>query len=439
MHELAVSIDNFFSHSVETLSNLPPDQLVITLWPFLFLSLPRTLLSQLLVLGAALTPEPREKALFRQKLALHRPLVSVLLPGYNERDTLTSTVLALREQSYPNMEIIVVSDGSNDGMDGVARRLAARGWVRFLSHKPRGGKVSAANAALGAARGDYIVICDADTTFDRDAIWHLMEEFYDSRTWAVAGNVRVRNVSTNLLTRCQSLQYALSIGLGRRVSSWLGILFIVSGAFGAFRRQALEMVGGWDTGPGEDADITIKTRLAGGQVAFAPAAVCMTDAPDSWWAFFRQQMRWNRSTMRLRLRKYGFLLKPWKRPSGPLNFLGTMDVVVFQVVFAVLFPPYLIGLYFTYPVLFPYLVFAISLLYMSTSFLTYWIALTLSTRRKDDLKLLPYLPLYSLFIGWYLRMVRLLAYLDEFFFRSSYSEPYVPAHVQRESKKHHTW
>lgn len=436
MHELIVSINRFLAHGIATILDLPPYQLVITLWPFLFLSLPRTLLSQILVLGAAVTPEPREKASFRQQLALHKPLVSILLPGYNERETLETTVVALREQTYPNMEIIVVSDGSDDGMDKVAQRLAALGWVRFLNHKTRGGKVSAANAALGAAHGDYIVICDADTTFDRDAVWRLMEEFYDPQVWAVAGNVRVRNVETNLLTRCQAIQYAVSIGLGRRVSSWLGILFIVSGAFGAFRRQALEMVGGWDTGPGEDADITIKTRLAGGQIAFAPDAVCMTDAPDSWWAFFRQQMRWNRSTMRLRLRKYGFLLKPWRRPGGLLNFLGTLDVVVFQIVFAALFPPYLIWLYFAYPDLMPYLVFGVSILYMSTSVISYFIALALSTRRTEDIKLFPYLPLYSLFIGWYLRFVRLLAYFDEFFFQTSYTESYVPAHVQRQSKKH---
>ena len=439
MHEITVSIDHFLSYSLGTLLDQATPQVIVALWPFLFLSLPRNLVSQVLVLGAALAPEPAQKALYRQRLALHQPLVSVLLPGYNERDTLEATVIALREQTYPNTEIIVVSDGSDDGMDKIAQRLAARGWVRYLNHKTRGGKVSAANAALEAARGDYVVICDADTTFDRDAIWRLMEEFYDPGIWAVAGNVRVRNVATNLLTRCQAMQYALSIGLGRRVSSWLGILFIVSGAFGAFRRQALEMVGGWDTGPGEDADITIKVRLAGGQVAFAPDAVCMTDAPDSWWAFFRQQMRWNRSTMRLRVRKYGFLLKPWKGSFGLLNLLGSLDVVVFQVLFAFLFPPYLIWLYLTYPHLFPYLVVGVSLLYMGTTVSTYCIALALSTRRAEDLKLLPYLPLYSLFIGWYLRFVRLLAYIDEYFFKTSYTESYVPAHVQRESKKYQEW
>jgi len=439
MYALVNSIGQFFAESMNILFGMSPEQVAITLWPFLFLSLPRYVLAQFWVLGRSFRPEPHAKAVFRHKLALEQPLVSVLLPGYNERDTLEGTVISLREQSYPNLEIVVISDGSDDGMDKIARRLADRGWVRFFNHRVRGGKVSAANFALQAAHGDYIAICDADTTFDRDAIWHLMEEFYRPEVTAVAGNVRVRNVTTNLITRCQALQYILTIGLGRRVSDMLGILFIISGAFGAFRRSSLEKIGGWDTGPGEDADLTIKTRLTGGRITFAPLAVCMTDAPDTWWGFFRQQMRWNRSTVRFRLRKYGFLLRPWRRDVSFRNFIATVDVVLFQVVFTFMFPCYLVWLYFTYPALFPYLVCGVSLLYMGTLLVTFLIALALSDRPLADLKLLAYLPLYALFIGWYLRFVRLLAYTDEFLFRRSYKEPYVPAYVQQETKKYQPW
>ena len=440
MYALVVSLAHFLERSVTILFDLPPEQLVVAMWPFLFLSVPRYLLSQFWVLGCELIKnEPRSKTIFRQRLALEQPLVSVLLPGYNERDTLEGTVISLREQSYRNLEIIVVSDGSNDGMDEVARRLARRGWIRFFNHGVRGGKVSAANFALKAARGDYIAICDADTTFDRDAIWYLLQELHRPKVAAVAGNVRVRNASENLITRCQALQYIMTIGLGRRVSEALGILFIISGAFGLFRRSTLEKIGGWDTGPGEDADLTVKVRLTGAQIAFAPLAVCMTDAPDTWWGFFRQQMRWNRSTVRFRLRKYAFLLRPWHPGASLLNFLAALDVVFFQVVLTVVFPCYLTVLYFTYPILFPYLVAGVMLLYMGTLFISYFIAVALSERPLQDLKLLPYLPLYAVFIGWYLRFVRLLAYMDEFFFRSSFKEPYVPAWVQSETRKHQPW
>ena len=439
MYALISSFGHFIATSLAVLFNKPPEEIVFSLWPFLFLSVPRYLLAQVWVLGKEYMPEPHAKALFRNRLERELPLVSVLLPGYNERDTLEGTVISLREQSYPNLEIIVVSDGSDDGMEEVARRLANRGWVRFFNHEVRGGKVSAANFALEAARGDYIAICDADSTFDRDAIWHLLVELYRPEVAAVAGNVRVRNAAANLITRCQALQYIMTIGLGRRVSEALGILFIISGAFGLFRRSSLEVVGGWDTGPGEDADLTVKIRLAGGQIAFAPLAVCMTDAPETWWSFFRQQMRWNRSTVRFRLRKFGFLLRPWHQGTTFSNFVAAADVILFQVVFTIMFPCYLVWLYINYPDLFPYLVAGVMLLYLGTLVVSFIVAVAVSERPVEDIKLFPYLPLYAFFIGWYLRFVRLLAYLDEYFFRSSFKEPYVPEWVQQETRRHQPW
>lgn len=413
-------------------------ELVVVMWVFMLLVVPRYLIAGFIVFLLSFRREPPEKVEFKRLLAQELPMVSILLPGYNESSTLETTVLSLREQTYPNVEIIVVSDGSDDGMHEIGQRLAARGWVRFFDHKVRGGKVSATNFAMEAARGEYIVICDADSTFDRDSIWHLLAEFYRCDVYAVAGNLRVRNATTNLLTICQALQYTITIGLGRRVSEYLGILAIISGAFGAFRRDALERIGAWDTGPGEDADLTIKLRLLGGRIAFAPEAMCMTDVPDRWWPYFRQQMRWNRSTMRLRLGKYVRAMLPL-RPFRWTNMLATLDVVVYQVVLGFALPFYLLWLYINYPGEFAYILTGVVLLYMCVSFVTFALAVALSERPLEDLKLLPYVPLYGPFTGFWLRGVRILAYLDELFFRSSYKEPYVPSYVQKQTIKDSQW
>lgn len=438
MYTLMREFEQFLYSSVEWLVGLSFSEAAHMLWPFLFLSFPRYILAGAAVFFSSLRREPPEKVRFKQYLAREKPMVTILLPGYNEAETLETTVQSLYEQTYPNFEIIVVSDGSDDGMDRIGRRLASRGWVRFFDHKVRGGKVSAANLALKAARGDYVVICDADSTFDRDSIWHLLAEFYRPEVNTVAGNLRVRNSHSNLLTICQALQYTISIGLGRRVSHFLGILFIVSGAFGAFRRDALEKVGGWDTGPGEDADITLKLRILGGQVAFAPQAMCMTDVPDNWWAYFRQQMRWNRSTVRLRLGKFSRTLRP-VRPFNGYNLMASLDVVVFQVLLGFALPVYVLWLYFTHPGEFAYVLAGVFIIYTCVSFLTYLLAMALSERPGEDLRLLPYVPLYGLFVGWWLRSVRVLAYMDELFFRSSYKEAYVPRHVQRQSVRNFPW
>ncbi|MDN5873065.1 MAG: glycosyltransferase family 2 protein [Sinobacteraceae bacterium] len=435
MHALLQSITAFFAATAHTYLSLSPWELFLALWPFLLIEMPRYVLSEFIVLCLSFRREPPEKTQFRAALSTAPPLVSVLLPGYNEAETLETTVIALREQTYPNMEIIVVSDGSTDGMDAVGRRLAARGWIRYFEHHIRGGKSSAANFALNAARGDYIVICDADSTFDTESIWHLMVEFYRPEVTAVAGNLRARNAAVNLLTRCQAMQYLMSIGVGRRVSEWLGILFIVSGAFGAFKRDVLLGSGGWDTGPGEDADLTTKVRVAGGEVAFAPAAMCMTDVPDKWYAYFRQQMRWNRSTVRFRLRRYRWLLSPRGRNFRWSNLLGMLDIILFQIIFTFIFPFYIVWLYFTYPDLFGYLLAGIVILYIAVNYIHFAVALAFSERKRLDLGLLPYIPLYGLFMGWWLRIVRLISYLDEWIFRSSFKEPYVPEYVQSQSRE----
>lgn len=439
MHALFQNLTGFLGSTLDMYLSMSPEQFFLVFWPFLLLAVPRFLLTEIAVLLLSFRREPLAKARYRALLENEPPLVSVLLPGYNEAETLETTVIALREQTYPNFEIIVVSDGSTDGMDAVGRDLARRGWVRYFEHEVRGGKSSAANLALNAARGDYIVICDADSTFDADSIWHLMVEFYRPNVTAVAGNLRVRNFNTNLLSRCQALQYIMSIGVGRRVAAWLGILYIVSGAFGAFRRETIEAVGGWNTGPGEDADLTIKSRLGKGQIAFAPGAMCMTDAPDKWYAYFRQQMRWNRSTVRFRLRVYGWLLNPFYKSFNWSNVLGVLDVLLFQLVFTFIFPFYLVWLYTTYPGLFLELLTGVSLMYVALNFIHFAIALAFSERRRMDLKLLPYIPLYGLFMGWWLRFVRLLAYIDEWLFKTSYNGPYVPQYVQDQLKEDDPW
>ncbi len=433
------SVLQFLQNTLNLYAGMSLGQLFLAFWPFLLIAIPRYILSEIVILVLSLRREPPAKAAFVARMQNHPPLVSVLLPGYNEAKTLETTVVALREQSYPNLEIIVVSDGSTDGMGEIGRKFARLGWVRYFEHRIRGGKSSAANFALNAARGDYIVICDADSTFDTDSVWYLMAEFYRPNVTAVAGNLRVRNFATNLLTRCQAMQYLMSIGVGRRVTAWFGMLFIVSGAFGAFRREALLSVGGWDTGPGEDADLTTKSRVIGGQVAFAPKAMCMTDAPDKWYAYFRQQMRWNRSTVRFRLRRYRWMLYPMHRPFVWTNVLGMLDVVVFQIIFAAIFPFYLIWLYDAYPNLFWYIVASIMLLYVVVNYIHFAIAVAFSERKRMDLRLAIYIPLYGLFMGWWLRTVRLLAYADEWLFQSSYKEPYVPSYVQEQSRDINPW
>ncbi|MFP3787151.1 glycosyltransferase, partial [Burkholderia sp. SIMBA_024] len=77
-----------------------------------------------------------------------------------------------------------------------------------------------------------------------------------------------------------------------------------SGAFSAFRRKALDDIRGFDVGGGEDLDTTIRLRLKGWRIEYAPEAVCYTDVPTTVYQYIRQRLRWERDAIWIRYRKH---------------------------------------------------------------------------------------------------------------------------------------
>lgn len=422
--------------SVDFLMSLDVAGFVSMFWHALIIEVPRYLIPGLLMATATLLKGPPAlRSLNRSDGRMgdgHR--VTVLLPGHNEADRLEVALTSMRNQSRPPDEIIVIDDGSDDGMGALARRLKKRGLVdHALSTRLRAGKSAAANLGLGHASGDIVIIADVDTTYDDDAFERVLAPFDDPRCGAVAGNLGARNWDASLVARWQAVQYLESISLGRRVTDFLGILYIVSGAFGAFRTTALEGVGGWDVGPGEDADITVKIRQAGWRVRFAPEAWALTDVPTTLPALVRQRLRWNRSLVRIRMRKFGHLLDPRRAGFSLVNALGVIDVLFYQLFLAVSFFFYLIWLFLAYGSFAWTVIGAVSLFYVAISLLGFLAAAAVSGP-YGRLRLLPEAVTYGLFNSYFLRFVRLYAAVDELIFRHSYDDDYVPPKVRERTE-----
>ena len=266
--------------------SLGPRQLLFYFWPFFFFDFVRYVLLDLLILLVYLPGLKRrrsERLQARQALFQECPLVSIVVPGKNEGKHLEQLALSLRHQSYRHFELIVVDDGSDDNTPAMGRRLLREGLIhQFIRNETRGGKASAANTALTFSRGRYIVHLDADSHLAATALEDLVIPFYlDSRVGAVGGDIRVSNSADSLATRLQNIEYMKTLTTGRTVASLLGLLRIVSGACGAFRRDLLLQLGGWDVGPGLDGDITQKIRKLGYRVIHQPRAACYTHVPDS--------------------------------------------------------------------------------------------------------------------------------------------------------------
>jgi cellulose synthase/poly-beta-1,6-N-acetylglucosamine synthase-like glycosyltransferase len=285
------------------------------------------------------------------------------------------------------------------------------------------------NLAIGAAVGEIVIIADIDTTFDRDAFEIILGYFDDPSVGAVSGNLGVRNASTNLITRHQAIEYAIGISLGRRILDALGILPIVSGAFGAFRRTALEDVGRQDVEVGEDADLTMKLRRAGWRVRFATDARGLTHVPTTLPALTAQRLRWDRGLITIWSRKFRAALDPRQSMFRLIDALAIADVVVFQIVLAVAFPIYVVWLLYYFGAFGLTIIGATLIAYAALDVVAFLTAA--SVEAGEPLHLLLYVPLYTGMQISVMRAIRIFAIGQELILRSSYRDPYVPERVMR--------
>lgn len=420
------ALDTFLTY----LEGLSISSILNTYWFLFFLEFPRYYLAETLIVSWRLCSyksrrRHQELAAFR----LHRenPLVSILVPGKNEGMHIYKLLKSLREQTYRNYEVIIVDDGSDDSTYIICSDLERKGLIdRYLRLNFRGGKASAANYGAYYARGKYIVHMDADSSLDRDAIERILLPFYvDPMIKAVGGCVKVRNNKDTVCTSLQALEYLKTIMIGRTVTSTLGIYRVISGAFGAFDAAVLKQVGYWDIGPGLDGDITQKIRKAGWKVHFTHEAVCLTNVPRSWYALFKQRLRWSKSLIRFRLRKHRDILLP-SRNFSYLNFLSNMENLFYDSVLNFIWVFYIVKLILNHNTH----LFEIMLLgwFIRCCFscIAFGVIMLVTERRREEFFLVKYLPLVTFYNGYFLRIARLIAHTMEFFFFSSYKDKWNP-------------
>lgn len=362
--------------------------------------------------------------------------VSVLLAGHNEADGLETSVRALREQTHRNIEIVVADDGSLDGTARIARDLLRRGLIdTFVGAEIRGGKASALNLGFQHCTHEYMVVMDVDTSLDRDAISRVVAPLRDDANCAaVSGNLGVRNPLQSPWTAFQSLEYIFTISLGRQFATLFDILLIVSGAFGAFRRSAIQGVGGWDVGPGDDSNLTQKLRRAGWMVTFEAEAWALTDVPSTRRVVYKQRMRWSRSLIRNRMRKFRSALNPMHGNFQPREVLAIANGLFFHGVLAFMFFIYVGYIMVSYPDLGPILLIAVHAVYIGLNMLEFMVA-AVAVDRPGKWKLLPYLFGYSFYVAYFHRAIRVMAYMSELALRRSYQDPFYPTKVRRNVEK----
>jgi cellulose synthase/poly-beta-1,6-N-acetylglucosamine synthase-like glycosyltransferase/peptidoglycan/xylan/chitin deacetylase (PgdA/CDA1 family) len=281
---------------------------------------------------------------FRWGPAVTEP-VTVLVPAYNEKECIENTVRSLMESDHP-IEVIVIDDGSSDGTADIVDDM----WlpnVRVV-RQANAGKPEALNNGIRNARHDIIVMMDGDTVFEPSTVRELVQPFGDPRVGAVAGNAKVGN-RDSLIGAWQHIEYVMGFNLDRRMYDVLRCMPTIPGAVGAFRREALERVGGMsDDTLAEDTDITMAIHRDGWRVVYAERARAWTEAPESVQQLWSQRYRWS----------YGTMQAIWKHrrsvidsgPSGRFGRVGLPLVSLFMVLFPLLAP--LIDVFLLYGLVF---------------------------------------------------------------------------------------
>ncbi|EPH45943.1 bifunctional polysaccharide deacetylase/glycosyltransferase family 2 protein [Streptomyces aurantiacus] len=271
--------------------------------------------------------------------------VSVLVPAYNEAKCIESTVRSLMASDHP-IEVIVVDDGSTDGTARIVEDLGLPDVRVVRQHNA--GKPAALNRGLANARHDLVVMMDGDTVFEASTVRKLVQPFADARVGAVAGNAKVGN-RDSLIGAWQHIEYVMGFNLDRRMYDVLRCMPTIPGAVGAFRRSALQRVGGMsDDTLAEDTDITMALHRAGWRVVYAERARAWTEAPETVRQLWSQRYRWS----------YGTMQAIWKHrravfergPSGRFGRVGLPLVSLFMVLAPLLAP--LIDVFLLYGLVF---------------------------------------------------------------------------------------
>jgi peptidoglycan-N-acetylglucosamine deacetylase len=281
------------------------------------------------------------------------PLVSIIVPAYNEEVSAVSSLQNLLQTDYPNFEIIFVDDGSKDATYKKVSDAFTNHQLMRIFTKPNGGKSSALNFGISLSEAEYVVCIDADTKLNPSAVSELMKHFLNekdemrNKIGAVAGNVKVGN-EINLLTKWQAIEYITSQNFDRRAFASINAITVVPGAIGAFRKSAIEEAGGFTTDTlAEDCDLTIRLLRCGYRIKNENNALAFTEAPESLKQFHKQRFRW----------AFGVLQTAWKhrkllfrKKSGWLGWFALPNILLFQYIIPFFIPLadvlMLLGLFF---------------------------------------------------------------------------------------------
>lgn len=260
----------------------------------------------------ALRREGRSQQDYYQIDETELPRVTVIVPAHCEGAMITRTIEGVLALDYPRLQAIVISDGSTDETVSLAQAFLDDERLTVIDKRVNEGKAMALNDAIPLAEGELILVLDADSTPDPDALKWMVPHFVNNpRLAAVTGNPRVRNTD-RLLGKIQAVEFSSIISLLKRAQVVWGRVMTVSGVMALYRKSALEDVGLFvhDCATEDIATSwTLQSRYY--DVRYEPRAMVRMQVPPTLKSLWAQRIRWARGLAQV-LRRNAKIWRSWK-------------------------------------------------------------------------------------------------------------------------------
>ncbi|MBP3847479.1 glycosyltransferase family 2 protein [bacterium] len=238
----------------------------------------------------------------KEKDESYKPFVSVMIPAHNEETVISSTIARVFEMDYPNYEVIVIDDRSIDNTAAVIKGLEAsyngrlKTLIRYKNAFP--GKSAVLNDALALAKGEAILVFDADAQMDKDFLTNLVYELQPKDVGAVQARKVVKNKDVNLLTKCQNNEMTIDTSCQVTRDAVKGAVEL-RGNGELIKRAALEDIGGWNNYTiTDDLDMSTRLHIKGWDVRFCKDTVVYEEGIMYLMPLYRQRRRWLEGTIR---------------------------------------------------------------------------------------------------------------------------------------------
>jgi len=242
------------------------------------------------------------------------PIVSILVPAYNEQDVVKKTLQSIFDLDYPHekLDVIIIDDGSTDGTLEVANKFISKnnskGFMKVISHKNMG-KAASLNKALELVRGEFFACLDADSFVEKKSLKDMLSLYYqenDPNLVIITPAMKVDSPKT-FLQRIQWMEYLVMILLSR-ISSFLDCLYVAPGPFSLYRTGVIKELGGFDLETvAEDQEIAYRVQKQNYRIKHCPTGYVHTTAPPNFYPFYRQRRRWYIGSMQCAYKYRGII------------------------------------------------------------------------------------------------------------------------------------